>query len=527
MRQFRMAAVAAAVVAALFTLTVSLRWFGPGTSNAIDDIGEAVAALIAAGAGLIAARRSKDAAKAWLLIGASALSWGLGELVWSWYELIRHRDVPFPSFADVGFLLAVPLATAGLLLFPGAPRRAARRLRMTLDGAIIATSMLFISWGLVLGPLWHTKGQSAFAQTISLAYPVGDVIIATLVFILVGHVRRNHRTAFVLVGTALLAMAVADSAFAYLTNQSTFDIGNGLDAGWVVGYLLIAVAALHPARPSATRILPSAESVAGPGMDSRGTVFLPYVPLAAAVAVGAYRLAVHGSVGVFLAVTGTVLLGLFGLRQMIALLDNLELGRALHAAVRQLEDHEQQLTFQAFHDGLTGLANRSLLWDRIGHAIALGGREHRTLAVLYLDLDGFKQVNDTLGHAAGDQLLAAIAERLRAVMRPAETVARIGGDEFAVLVEGVDEHSPEALAQRLLDALATPFAVAPHRIVVGASIGIAVSRGIPSHPTADELVRTADAAMYDAKRAGKGRVAVRDLSAPALRSVDPLPDRAV
>src|SRR5581483_7008830 len=254
-----MAAVAAAVVAALFTLTVSLRWFGPGTSNAIDDIGEAVAALIAAGAGLIAARRSKDAAKAWLLIGASALSWGLGELVWSWYELIRHRDVPFPSFADVGFLLAVPLAVAGLLLFPGAPRRAARRLRVTLDGAIIATSMLFVSWGLVLGPLWHTKGQSAFAQTISLAYPLGDVVIATLVFITVGHVRRNHRTAFLLVGAALLAMAVADSAFAYLTNQSTFDIGNGLDAGWVVGYLLMAVAALHPARPSATRILPATE----------------------------------------------------------------------------------------------------------------------------------------------------------------------------------------------------------------------------------------------------------------------------
>jgi diguanylate cyclase (GGDEF)-like protein len=253
-------------------------------------------------------------------------------------------------------------------------------------------------------------------------------------------------------------------------------------------------------------------------MDSRGTVFLPYVPLLAAVAVGAYQLAAHGGVGVFLGVTGTVLLVLFGLRQMVALLDNLELGRALHQAVRDLEDREQQLTFQAFHDGLTGLANRSLLWDRIGHAIALGARERRDLAILYVDLDGFKEVNDTLGHAAGDQLLAAVAERMRAVVRPSETVARIGGDEFAVLMERVDDRSPEALAARLHSALATPFTLAPHKIIVGASIGIAVSHG--GAPSVDELMRYADGAMYDAKRAGKGGVAIRELPSPTLRVVD-------
>jgi diguanylate cyclase (GGDEF)-like protein len=445
------------------------------------------------------------------------MSWGLGEVVWSWYELVQHREVPFPSLADVGFLFAVPLAALGLLAFPGAPRRVARRARVTLDGAIIATSLLFVSWGLVLGPVWHTTGQSAWAQAISLAYPLGDVVIATIVCVMVGHVRPNHRTAFILVGSALLAMAVADSAFAYLTNQSTFDIGNGLDAGWVIGYLLMAVAALHPARVSRTRVLPQTDSIAGPGMDSRGTVFLPYVPLLAAVAVGAYRLAAHGGLGLFLSVTGTVLLALFGLRQMIALLDNLELGRALHAAVRELEDREQQLTFQAFHDGLTGLANRSLLWDRVGHAIALGAREHRSLAILYVDLDGFKEVNDTLGHAAGDQLLASVAERMRAVVRPSETVARIGGDEFAVLMEAVDEGRPEALAARLHGALAMPFTLAPHKIVVGASIGIAVSHGAAT--TVDELMRFADGAMYDAKRAGKGGVAMRELPSSPLRVV--------
>jgi len=516
--RFRLAAVAAGVAAVLFTLAVALRVFGHGGTNTLDDLGEAVAAFLAVGACAYAAGRSRDARRAWALLGASALFWGLGEVVWSWYELVQHREVPFPSLADLGFLVAVPVAAAGLLAFPGAPRRAARRARVTLDGAIIATSMLFVSWGLVLGPLWHTTGQSAWAQAISLAYPLGDVVIATIVVIMVGHVRPNHRTAFVMVGSALLAMAVADSAFAYFTNQSTFDIGSGLDAGWVIGYLLVAVAALHPARESATRVLPRADSIAGPGMDSRGTVFLPYVPLLMAVGVGAYRLAAHGDVGLFLGVTGTVLLALFGLRQMVALLDNLELGRALHKAVRELEDREQQLTFQAFHDGLTGLANRSLLWDRIGHALALGARDPRSLAILYVDLDGFKEVNDSLGHAAGDQLLAAVAERMRAVIRPSETVARIGGDEFAVLMERVEERSPEALAARLHEALAAPFTLPPHKIVVGASIGIAVSHG--GAPSVDELMRAADGAMYDAKRAGRGGVAVRELPSSSLRVVD-------
>ncbi|MBV9254741.1 MAG: GGDEF domain-containing protein [Actinobacteria bacterium] len=525
MRQFRLAAAVAGVLAALFTATVTFHWFGAAGSNAIDDLGEALAALAAAGACVVAARRHRDAHTAWILLGASALSWGAGELVWSWYDLVQHREVPVPSLADLGFLAAVPLAAAAILAFPGAPRRAARRARIGLDGAIIATSLLFVSWALVLGPVWHTAGQSALGQTVSLAYPVGDIVIATLVFITVAHVRRNHRVPFVMAGVALLAMAVADSAFAYITNQ-VFSDTNALNAGWVVGYLLIAVAALHPARPSNTRVLPTAADVAdAPIIDGRGSVFLPYVPVAFAVAVGAYRLASHGRVGPFLGVTGTVLVGLFSLRQLVALLDNLELGRELQRAVRALEDREQQLTFQAFHDGLTGLANRSLLWDRIGHAVALGAREERTIAVLYVDLDGFKQVNDTLGHAAGDQLLAAVAERMRAVVRPAETVARIGGDEFAVLVEGVDEHSPEALAHRLLEALSTPFTVAPNRVVVGASIGIAVSRR--QHPSADELVRAADAAMYDAKRAGKGRVAVRELPSATLRAVNPVPDRVV
>ena len=517
MRRFRLAALSVAVAGVLFTAAVTLRWFGHDATTAIDDLGEALAALVAVGAAVFASRRSSESRRAWLYLGASALSWGIGEMVWSWYELVGHREVPFPSLADVGFLLAVPLAVVGLLAFPGAPLRAARRIRVTLDGAIIATSLLFVSWALVLGPLWHAGEQSVFAQAISLAYPLGDVVIATIVFIVLGKAQREHRTALVLVAVSLLAMAIADSAFAYLTSQSSFGSGNGLDAGWVVGYLLLALAALHPAEAGGTRVVQEAEVSDALGMDSRATVLLPYGPLLAAVAVGGYRLAGHGRVGPFLGVTGTVLVALVCIRQLVALLDNLELGRALHAAVGQLEERELQLNYQAFHDGLTGLANRSLFWDRIEHAMALGARDNRRIAVLYIDLDGFKVVNDSLGHASGDQLLAAVAERMRAVVRPSETVARIGGDEFAVLVEVVEERGPEALADRLFESLSAPFTIGRRKVSVGASIGIAVTDG--GSPAVDDVMRLADAAMYDAKRAGKGRYAVRRMAGPGLRVV--------
>ena len=164
---------------------------------------------------------------------------------------------------------------------------------------------------------------------------------------------------------------------------------------------------------------------------------------------------------------------------------------------------EQQLTHQAFHDPLTGLANRALFRDRVSHALALAQREGRPITVLFLDLDDFKKVNDSLGHAEGDRLLIAAAERFLSCARAADTVARLGGDEFAILIEHVaaaDGHS--GLLERLTSAMAHPFTLSGNQIQVSASIGLAAAS---RDETADDLLRNADVAMYAAKRRGKGR----------------------
>jgi diguanylate cyclase (GGDEF)-like protein/PAS domain S-box-containing protein len=167
---------------------------------------------------------------------------------------------------------------------------------------------------------------------------------------------------------------------------------------------------------------------------------------------------------------------------------------------------EAQLQHNAFHDALTGLANRALFADRLEHALDRTDRGQTPVAVLFVDLDDFKAVNDGSGHGAGDALLTAVADRLRRVLRPGDTVARLGGDEFAVLLEDAGTEHAEATAARLLAVLAEPFPAAGTEVRISASIGIAV--GAAGLHDSDELLRHADVAMYAAKEAGKGRSAV-------------------
>jgi diguanylate cyclase (GGDEF)-like protein len=196
---------------------------------------------------------------------------------------------------------------------------------------------------------------------------------------------------------------------------------------------------------------------------------------------------------------------------------------ALDHNVAERRRLEARLHHQAFHDPLTGLANRALFVDRLAHCLNRARREHTFPAVLYLDLDGFKAVNDTLGHAAGDNVLVETARRLLAGRRLTDTVARLGGDEFAILLEDVSPDHPEQAAQAaqaLRESLQAPMTLGLHRVHLGASIGIALADGRTDDP--HTLLAQADAAMYQAKRdakagepAGPDRAEDRITRAPA------------
>jgi diguanylate cyclase (GGDEF)-like protein/PAS domain S-box-containing protein len=176
---------------------------------------------------------------------------------------------------------------------------------------------------------------------------------------------------------------------------------------------------------------------------------------------------------------------------------------------------EERVRHEAFHDPLTGLANRTLLRDRLEHALARAQREGGATGVLFIDLDNFKQVNDAYGHATGDAVLVELGRRLRTVVRPADTVARLGGDEFVVVCEQVDEESALALGRRLQQAIRLPLTVGGVKHGLLASIGIALG-----HTDPDALLGDADAAVYRAKAYGRGRVELFERFTAEARAAD-------
>jgi hypothetical protein len=286
---------------------------GARLTDAVDDIGELIAALIAAAACSLAATRASSGRSSWRLLAASSFAWAAGEAAWTYYDLILGVPVPFPSLADVGFLSAVPLAVAGLLLFPGSPRRAADRVQGILDGSIIAGSMLFASWATVLGPLYAAHHGSALKQTLALAYPASDVIMISLVIILFARVGQRGRAGLILVMAGFLAFAVADSAFSYLTEVNNYGGGSFLDTGWVAGYLLIGLGALR------VTYAPSIELA-----EARVTTLslvAPYVPVLAVLAVTAIEILLGHRMGSTAWVMVFVLALLVLTRQLLRLWD--------------------------------------------------------------------------------------------------------------------------------------------------------------------------------------------------------------
>ncbi|WP_375430116.1 putative bifunctional diguanylate cyclase/phosphodiesterase [uncultured Friedmanniella sp.] len=203
------------------------------------------------------------------------------------------------------------------------------------------------------------------------------------------------------------------------------------------------------------------------------------------------------------------------LQLLASLLGQILAGERLQA---EAEEREATLRWRAFHDELTGLPNRALFNDRLSHALTLHRRDLRPLAVLTLDVDDFKAINDAFGHPGGDELLVRLAERLRGAVRAGDTLARLGGDEFAILLEntGGDDHASAAatVAERVLGALVDPFSIGGRTVSVGVSVGIADVDADAGSPTASALLTHADVALYTAKREGKARATVYE---PAMQ----------
>ncbi|MFB9415171.1 GGDEF domain-containing protein [Dactylosporangium matsuzakiense] len=476
-RQVRAVLLGSGLVAAHF---LALRLLPSGSQAATNvSVGMLIlAALLAALSAARTARRSAGRSRAgWTALAVGMVGWAFGESVWAFYVTFREGHAPFPNLGDAGFLIMVPGAVAGMVAVLGVRRGL---LRVMLDGLLIAGSLLFLSWVFVLEGVYRAGNLTVAAKAVSLAYPLSDVLLAAVALILLPRAARGQRTTAALMLAAAVALSIGDLGFAYLNQHGTYNCGDPIDTGWVAGFVLIALAAHR---------VPSGRAERGQSVPFLPG--LPYVPLTGAVLAAVALLARGERLTIFPAVLlGTVIL-LVLVRQMAALRDNTTLSRDLQRVVAQLHH-------LAYHDPLTGLGNRALFVERAQEAF------DGPLALLYLDLDGFKPVNDRYGHAAGDALLVEVGALLRAETRDADLVARLGGDEFVVLMPGVTSRAEAGeVGARIEARLARPFTILGHRVVVGASVGVGVRE--PGDVSIDALLRRADALMYTAKSARRGR----------------------
>ncbi|MFD0153885.1 putative bifunctional diguanylate cyclase/phosphodiesterase [Streptomyces sp. NPDC055721] len=614
-----------------YTTGASLGWGSPELALFMGDFGLSAAALTAAVSCFLYARAHSGSDRpAWLLFAFSSFMAAAGNAVWGWYEVVLRTQVPDSSVADLFFLLFAPPAIVGLLVLAKKPVTRAGWVCLGLDAWLIGGSLLTLSWSLALARTAHFDGESVAQAALSLAYPLLDIVLVSMVLAL--HFRRSqaNRSATNTAIAALALTVLCDALFTSPLLRENYASGQLLDAGWFAGSLLLAYA------PWGVRRLPdSTAATRGPWLHSRPVAgslaaLTPYLAAAVCTLGILYNVVEGRRVDRVVVLTGCAVVLALVVRQGIMLLDNIalthelaqkenhfrslvqgssdvimiaaptgilryvspaaagvygreaeeligselaslihpeDLGAVVHEVRRFLAASpaeepttriecrfrsgrgdwlnvestvnrhqgglifnsrdvtervrlQAQLQHNAEHDPLTDLPNRALFTRRVRQALSGRRASDPGTAVLFIDLDGFKGVNDRLGHQAGDDLLVQAARRLQESVRAGDTAARLGGDEFAALILGdggreqdARETQVQEIADRLRLTLSRPYRVdGGNEVRVAASIGVAFAE--PGMEAGD-LLRNADLAMYRAKAAGKDRV---ELYAPQMQA---------
>jgi diguanylate cyclase (GGDEF)-like protein len=465
---------------------------GEQTAQWVFTALQAIVGLGAITCALVVARRKRGLTRGWrLVVVAAFLSSGAGDLLW--YALRATDDGTAPPFAVALYfvppvltlVIAVVLVRAGgpVTEEPEDPIRASRLITV-LDGLVAAISfgmlVLISGFGDRTGAVLPRSENTA----VLVAYAAIElVVVVTAVLTAIAYrANRLYRANFLLLACGVLTIAASDRMVIYL--RTVGHEGGQLwgSIGFVLGQLLIAYSVLDFApRP-----------VRGRGRSALDWVqlVLPYIGFLGIASLYVFHLALGRRLNVIELYAAMVIITLVTARQVIAM-------RAQRRLMHRLYETQHRLAHQVHHDALTGLPNRVLFAERLDQAIGAGA-----FVLIFVDLDDFKEVNDRFGHAGGDELLCAVGERLQQCVGDADTLARIGGDEFAILISG-EREAPEVVADRIRLAIRDPFAIHGSSIRVRASMGLVRPDAEDPPPTSDDLLRQADVSMYAGKRVGK------------------------
>ncbi|MXM66585.1 EAL domain-containing protein [Streptomyces sp. HUCO-GS316] len=439
----------------------------------------------------------------WYLFAVGVALFAAGDWIFGSYQ-VAGTMVPFPSAADVLYLtgycvFAVGLAALGRLSAGG------MRWAPLLDAGIITLGASTLTWVFVVMPYLRSH-LSALPLAVSLAYPLADLVLLCMAArLLLG---TGVRSASLALFTLWVAATLAADALYYSTLAATGSpvAADLSDVLWAASYAFLSAAALHPSMTATTRLEPRSQKRL-PRSRMAVLILLALMGPLLVIAVDSVHDQPAQAVvisGIVAALTLLLVLRIWLLARFAeAQADEAEArARAAEDALRVQASLQRQLAHQAFHDALTGLANRALFSERLEHVLGRDTGSGET-ALLVIDLDHFKDINDSLGHPVGDELLITAGHRLLGAARRSDTVARMGGDEFAVLTQDLEGMPADRYAQRFLERFRDPFVLSGHRSVfVTASIGVVE---ITEAATVNEVLRDADIALYVAKDRGRNR----------------------
>ncbi len=317
-------------------LWIGLRIGGGRVTLWVDDLATPMAALIACVLCLRARARHVGRMRLfWTLLGCATACWTFAEVLWGYYALILDVEVPAPSWADLGYLSAIPLTVAALVVHPATKGSGTRKARSVFDGLVIATALLFLSWTLVLGPLWRSADLSTWAGVVNLAYPFGDVVIVFFIVLAIrGMTGQGRLSLWCLLG-ALLVMALSDSTFTYLSDVASYSSSSGqlIDTGWIAAYLGIALAAFSSRSDGA--VVPTVES----SRPSLASLIAPLLPVLLALTVAAVEIRLGHHLDHAAWLMAFALIALVLVRQGLMVLELLGPGRDADAGLMQRLTH--------------------------------------------------------------------------------------------------------------------------------------------------------------------------------------------
>jgi diguanylate cyclase (GGDEF)-like protein len=468
---------ATALLIALVAATGAHAAFGIGGHAVEQPIRDWVTSAVYILVGLIVvwrALRSTESRRSWAIFAFGISIYGLGNVLWAaWIEHLPNP--PIPSICDGMWLTLYPACYIGIL---GLARVRERKVpaRIWLDSIITALGVAAIGAAIVLRPVLASVSGNTAAVITEMAYPICDLLLAALIVGVLALRGWKMDRMWAMLGVGFIALAAADCMYALQVAGGASAPSTATNFAYDIGVMLLALAAWQPGATVKVQTTPSVTVLGIPAAFAASALglllydhFSRLDPLALALAM----------LTMFAAFARTAL----AFRDVQSL-----------AATRR----------QALTDDLTSMPNRRDFLRRLHDGIAASAASNTSMALLIVDLDHFKELNDTLGHDAGDHLLRQVGERLHGVLRSGDTAARLGGDEFGVLLcDAFDTERAETVADKILQAIGEPFPIKGLSLRVTASIGIAV---YPDDASDDEqLMQHADIAMYEAKTAQSGR----------------------